>query len=133
MHSVFSQEFAEHGMSNVTLTHRNVCKDGFTVLDTADAGNYTQSPIFSPCFSLRKTAGRRETESGDDSFRFLVFLDLPAPWEAVQHAKSALRVRQSLPSFPSPCRSLLTSVTRILARKTEPPEFAALVRAWSKF
>jgi hypothetical protein len=26
-------------MTNVTLTHRNVCKDGFTVEDTADAGN----------------------------------------------------------------------------------------------
>lgn len=51
------QEFSEHGMSNVTLTHRNVCKDGFTVLDTVDA----------------------------------VFLDLPAPWEVVQHAKAALR------------------------------------------
>lgn len=40
MHSIFSQEFAEHGMSNVTLTHRNVCKDGFTIFDVADAGNY---------------------------------------------------------------------------------------------
>jgi hypothetical protein len=35
----FSEEFARHGMSDiVTLTHRNVCKDGFTVTDTADAG-----------------------------------------------------------------------------------------------
>lgn len=41
----------------VTLTHRNVCKDGFTVVDEVDA----------------------------------VFLDLPAPWEAVEHAKKALR------------------------------------------
>ncbi|KAG6831024.1 hypothetical protein H0H87_006513 [Tephrocybe sp. NHM501043] len=41
----------------VTLTHRNVCKDGFTVEDTVDS----------------------------------VFLDLPAPWEAVDHAKKALR------------------------------------------
>ena len=29
-------------MTNVTLTHRNVCKDGFTIVDTADAGNYNQ-------------------------------------------------------------------------------------------
>ncbi|ETW81897.1 hypothetical protein HETIRDRAFT_475459 [Heterobasidion irregulare TC 32-1] len=51
-------EFTRHGMSDVvTLTHRNVCKDGFTVEDTADS----------------------------------VFLDLPAPWEAVEHAKRALR------------------------------------------
>lgn len=42
----------------VTLTHRNVCKEGFTVVDTVDA----------------------------------VFLDLPAPWDAVEHAKKALRV-----------------------------------------
>lgn len=32
-------EFALHGMADVvTLTHRNVCKDGFTVADTVDAG-----------------------------------------------------------------------------------------------
>ncbi|GLB38651.1 putative catalytic subunit of tRNA (adenine-N(1)-)- methyltransferase, which catalyzes the formation of N(1)- methyladenine at position 58 (m1A58) in initiator methionyl-tRNA [Lyophyllum shimeji] len=52
------EEFARHGMNDiVTLTHRNVCKDGFTVTDAVDA----------------------------------VFLDLPAPWEAVEHAKVALR------------------------------------------
>lgn len=51
-------EFTRHGMNDfVTLTHRNVCKDGFTVVDEVDA----------------------------------VFLDLPAPWEAVEHAKKALR------------------------------------------
>ncbi|PCH40266.1 tRNA methyltransferase complex GCD14 subunit [Wolfiporia cocos MD-104 SS10] len=52
------EEFVRHGMNDiVTLTHRNVCKDGFTVIDTVDA----------------------------------VFLDLPAPWDAVEHAKKALR------------------------------------------
>ncbi|KAI0345890.1 tRNA methyltransferase complex GCD14 subunit [Trametopsis cervina] len=52
------EEFARHGLTDtVTLTHRNVCKDGFTVTDAADA----------------------------------VFLDLPAPWEAVPFAKVALR------------------------------------------
>lgn len=51
-------EFARHGIADrVTLTHRNVCKEGFTVEDTVDA----------------------------------VFLDLPAPWDAVEHAKKALR------------------------------------------
>ena len=36
---VSSEEFARHGISDiVTLTHRNVCKDGFTVTDTADSG-----------------------------------------------------------------------------------------------
>ncbi|KAI0763652.1 tRNA methyltransferase complex GCD14 subunit-domain-containing protein [Trametes elegans] len=52
------EEFTRHGMDDiVTLAHRNVCKDGFTVVDTVDA----------------------------------VFLDLPAPWDAVEHAKRALR------------------------------------------
>ncbi|KAI0373880.1 tRNA methyltransferase complex GCD14 subunit [Pilatotrama ljubarskyi] len=52
------EEFTRHGMDGiVTLTHRNVCKQGFTVEDTVDA----------------------------------VFLDLPAPWDAVEHAKKALR------------------------------------------
>ncbi|KAF9262940.1 tRNA methyltransferase complex GCD14 subunit [Marasmius fiardii PR-910] len=53
------EEFIRHGFlpSRVTLTHRNVCKDGFTVEDTADA----------------------------------LFLDLPAPWEAIEHAKKALK------------------------------------------
>ncbi|KAH9931641.1 tRNA methyltransferase complex GCD14 subunit [Epithele typhae] len=52
------EEFTRHGMHDlVTLTHRNVCKEGFTVEDTVDA----------------------------------VFLDLPAPWDAVDHAKKALR------------------------------------------
>ncbi|KAI5994867.1 tRNA methyltransferase complex GCD14 subunit-domain-containing protein [Pisolithus marmoratus] len=32
------EEFVRHGMQDiVTLTHRNVCKDGFTIEDTADA------------------------------------------------------------------------------------------------
>ncbi|KAF9560911.1 tRNA methyltransferase complex GCD14 subunit, partial [Agrocybe pediades] len=52
------EEFARHGLSDlITLTHRNVCKDGFTVVDEVDS----------------------------------VFLDLPAPWDAVEHAKTALR------------------------------------------
>ncbi|KAG7088092.1 hypothetical protein E1B28_012118 [Marasmius oreades] len=53
------EEFIRHGFlpSRVTLTHRNVCKDGFTIEDTADA----------------------------------LFLDIPAPWEAIEHAKKALK------------------------------------------
>jgi tRNA (adenine57-N1/adenine58-N1)-methyltransferase catalytic subunit len=39
-----SEEFARHGISDiVTLTHRNVCKNGFTVTDTADSG---MSPLY---------------------------------------------------------------------------------------
>jgi tRNA (adenine57-N1/adenine58-N1)-methyltransferase len=34
------EEFAQHGMSDiVTLTHQNVCKDGFNLTDAADSGN----------------------------------------------------------------------------------------------
>jgi tRNA (adenine57-N1/adenine58-N1)-methyltransferase len=37
--SLDREEFALHGMDQiVTLTHRNVCKEGFTVVDTADSG-----------------------------------------------------------------------------------------------
>ena len=42
-------------MSNVTLAHRNVCKDGFTIVDTADAGNHNHTL---PFLSSR-TEGRR--------------------------------------------------------------------------
>ena len=62
----------------VTLQHRNVCKDGFTVVDQADAGKFTSSPFM---------------EQHNSDMSFTVFLDLPAPWDAVDHAKISLRVR----------------------------------------
>ncbi|KAH9013176.1 tRNA methyltransferase complex subunit Cpd1 [Lactarius deliciosus] len=65
-----ADEFARHGMSDiVTLTHRNVCKNGFTVADTADA----------------------------------VFLDLPAPWEAIEYAKFGAQDRLTRICCFSPC------------------------------
>jgi tRNA methyltransferase complex GCD14 subunit len=88
---VSSEEFARHGMSDiVTLTHRNVCKNGFTVTDTADSG----TPL-SLCFP----------PNGAQTDSPLVFLDLPAPWEAVEHAKVALRVRP--PSHITPMTQLV--------------------------
>jgi tRNA (adenine57-N1/adenine58-N1)-methyltransferase catalytic subunit len=40
------QEFLRHGLSDrVTLTHRNVCKEGFTVTDTADARQSLKSRL----------------------------------------------------------------------------------------
>ncbi|WVF67042.1 hypothetical protein IAT40_001785 [Kwoniella sp. CBS 6097] len=51
------EEFESHGLSNVTLQHRNVCKDGF----------------------------------GDANGVEGVFLDLPAPWEAIPYAMKTLR------------------------------------------
>ncbi|WWD16829.1 hypothetical protein CI109_101261 [Kwoniella shandongensis] len=50
-------EFEAHGLSNVKLQHRNVCKDGFE--------------------------GASDVEG--------VFLDLPAPWEAIPHVIKTLR------------------------------------------
>ncbi|TXT11007.1 hypothetical protein VHUM_01758 [Vanrija humicola] len=50
------EEFTEHGLTNVHLQHRNVCKDGFNEVKDVEA----------------------------------IFLDLPAPWEAIPHAVDAL-------------------------------------------
>ncbi|KAI5119045.1 hypothetical protein M0805_005911 [Coniferiporia weirii] len=75
-------EFRSHGLSDrITLTHRNVCKDGFTVTDLVDS----------------------------------VFLDLPAPWEAVGHAKKALRKdRATRVCCFSPCiEQVLRTVTAL--------------------
>jgi tRNA methyltransferase complex GCD14 subunit len=89
---IFREEFTQHGMDDiVTLTHRNACKDGFTVTDTADAGN----SFFVDC------------QFWEPTFDTSVFLDLPAPWDAVDHAKKALRVRM----LCHPPRSFLTLVS----------------------
>lgn len=50
-------EFAEHGLSNVTVCHRDVCSQGFSV----------------------------EEEKIDGTIDS-VFLDLPEPWRAISHA-----------------------------------------------
>ncbi|GJJ75933.1 tRNA (adenine57-N1/adenine58-N1)-methyltransferase catalytic subunit [Entomortierella parvispora] len=53
-----TKEFEDHGLSDmITLRRRDVCKDGFDLVDRVDA----------------------------------VFLDLPAPWEAVASAKRAFK------------------------------------------
>jgi hypothetical protein len=45
------EEFTRHGMSDVvTLTHRNVCKDGFTVIDTVDSGKIILLFFLRPVF-----------------------------------------------------------------------------------
>jgi hypothetical protein len=92
----------------VTLTHQNVCKDGFTVTDTVDAGN-----------SFLVSGG-----SGNQCSIFLVFLDLPAPWDAVDHAKKALRVR--ILFYPS------GSLPTCVFRKTAPRVSVASAHAWNK-
>lgn len=69
-------------MTMVQLSHRNVCQQGFALLDEADAGEW-----------------RPNTDSSASSHTntILVFLDLPAPWEAVPHAKLAMKVCAYVP------------------------------------
>ncbi|KAN0065638.1 tRNA (adenine-N(1)-)-methyltransferase catalytic subunit trm61 [Thecaphora frezii] len=91
-------EFAAHGLDRVaTLTHRNVCKDGFGLSDAADA----------------------------------VFLDLPAPWEAVPFATTALR-RKTLGRICcfSPCiEQVLKTVTALMENGfTDIETYESLVR-----
>ncbi|SCW03229.1 LAFE_0G05842g1_1 [Lachancea fermentati] len=67
------KEFEEHGLladGNVTITHRDVCLDGFTI----KTGDKTT-------FKLDGTSGRDSAEIGADA----IFLDLPAPWDAIPH------------------------------------------------
>lgn len=52
------QEFTDHNLTNVEITHRDVCKDGFTVND------------------------QMQVEA--------IFLDLPLPWEAIEHLNSVI-------------------------------------------
>jgi tRNA methyltransferase complex GCD14 subunit len=76
----------------VTIQHRNVCKDGFTIVDEADAG---------ACAALSSLwlYNSSLTEPFLKNFE-IVFLDLPAPWDAVEYAKLALRVRLLVPTLP---------------------------------
>ncbi|CAA7262893.1 unnamed protein product [Cyclocybe aegerita] len=103
------EEFTRHGMDDVvTLTHRNVCKDGFTVVDEVDA----------------------------------VFLDLPAPWDAVEHARKALRVRPVLPFLSTFLSTFFAAAAAIFAavtddydddnRKAARRGYAASARVWSR-
>lgn len=68
------QEFKEHGLldENVTITHRDVCADGFTI----KSGDTTS-------FDLTNV-------QNVDLNANAVFLDLPAPWEAIHHLDSVI-------------------------------------------
>lgn len=76
-------EITAHGLSNTTITHRDVCKQGFAVDDATAA-----------------TA---------------VFLDLPAPWEAIAHLD--LAVAQTQPAGVCcflPCMEQVTKTVEAL-------------------
>ncbi|CCK73594.1 tRNA 1-methyladenosine methyltransferase subunit GCD14 NDAI_0G06110 [Naumovozyma dairenensis CBS 421] len=62
------KEFQEHGLldDNVTITHRDVCENGFTINKERDVTSCQ--------------------EPGDVQLNAnLIFLDLPAPWDAIHH------------------------------------------------
>lgn len=63
-------EFRRHGLlnENVTITHRDVCKDGFQI-KLGDQTSYDFKPM--------------QNEVTLDANA--IFLDLPAPWEAISH------------------------------------------------
>ncbi|GME92780.1 unnamed protein product [Ambrosiozyma monospora] len=58
-------EFEGHGLTNVHLTHRDVCANGFDVKDLQ-----TDEPFYADVDA--------------------VFLDLPSPWEAIPHLQSVI-------------------------------------------
>ena len=98
------EEFGVHRMSNVRISHRNVCKEGF----------------------------------GDESdgWADAVFLDMPAPWEAVPHACKALRkdMPSRIASF-SPCiEQVLRTIGAMNAEGfTGIETYEVLVRPWEVY
>eukprot|EP01132_Coremiostelium_polycephalum_P003085 gene3085-3856_t len=69
------KDFEDNGISQyITVTHRDACKDGFRLDDVEGMVGYIDA----------------------------VFLDLPSPWEAIDHAVAVMREGAMLCSF-SPC------------------------------
>jgi tRNA (adenine57-N1/adenine58-N1)-methyltransferase catalytic subunit len=96
-----SEEFMQHGMSEyVILQHRNVCKDGFDLQDEIDCG---KSEAVTPSIKCRFRLTYLITPL---NIARPVFLDLPAPWDAISHVKRAARVR---PIHPSSAALLFTA------------------------
>lgn len=66
---VAKQEFADHQLDNVTITHRDVCLDGFA------------NP---------RVQGVPPLELNGEGKATAVFLDLPAPWTAIPHLEAVI-------------------------------------------
>jgi tRNA (adenine57-N1/adenine58-N1)-methyltransferase len=73
----FRAEFESHNLANVRINHRNVCKDGFGEAENVQASEWR-------CCTVRAMRS------------CLVFLDLPAPWEAISDAIKAFDVSVQL-------------------------------------
>ncbi|CAK9437550.1 uncharacterized protein LODBEIA_P19280 [Lodderomyces beijingensis] len=68
------KELKEHGLDNTTITHRDVCKEGFEIDAVPDL-------------------------DGD-----VIFLDLPSPWDAIPHLDSVISsTRRAAVCCFSPC------------------------------
>lgn len=69
------EEFKQHGLldENVIITHRDVCKHGFTIKPTDST-------------SFEFADGQEEVDLDADA----IFLDLPAPWEAIPNLEKVI-------------------------------------------
>ncbi|CAI4043585.1 hypothetical protein SKDZ_10G0930 [Saccharomyces kudriavzevii ZP591] len=75
------EEFKAHGLidDNVTMIHRDVCRDGFTI-KRGDTTSY-------------KFPNNEATASLNAN---VVFLDLPAPWDAIPHLDSVIATHEKI-------------------------------------
>lgn len=86
-------EIREHKLSNVTITHRDVCKNGFRLDLTAPEGE-----------------GRLDASA--------VFLDLPSPWLAIPNLKAVVsRERSTAICCFSPCIEQVTRTVEALKKE----------------
>ncbi|CAI4043588.1 tRNA 1-methyladenosine methyltransferase subunit GCD14 SKDI_10G0950 [Saccharomyces kudriavzevii IFO 1802] len=75
------EEFKAHGLidDNVTMIHRDVCRDGF-IIKRGDTTSY-------------KFPNNEATASLNAN---VVFLDLPAPWDAIPHLDSVIATHEKI-------------------------------------
>lgn len=85
-------EFEDHGLSNVHITHRDVCNDGFEITDI-------------------------DTDTNVNVDADAVFLDLPSPWTAIPHLKKVTNRKKivNICCF-SPCIEQVTKTVEALKK-----------------
>lgn len=108
--------------SLASCTWRNVCKEGFQLEGVADAGEYS-----------RPSNPSRTTSHTASSVLSTVFLDLPAPWEAIESAKASLKVGRPFSTILTSCRLIADRYpSRSAPSPTSSRGFAASHPALSK-